>query len=191
MESGLVHRVSWNSVLNYVAADIYYEGQMKMLGYPTDAKNGTYLNSLNGFGMSANSTNKEGVWEFFLALLSEEYQESGQNEGPMGTWSYQFPVKRSGLELKFITDNKMAEYNDYWGIGDYITGVNVEIAPADRSQMDELIAIMESTPKMPDSQAILDIICEEAESYFAGGRSVSQTMDAIQSRARIYISEKQ
>lgn len=185
---GLVYRTGWQNALSYIAAEQYYNGDLKVIGYPTDQRDGIYIASLTGFGMNANSSAKEGVWEFLKALLSDDCQEG--EEGSWGMWTYQFPVKRSGLEAKFEKDNKMANYNEYWDIGAVMTGASVRIEPGDSSQLSELLSIMEKAKPMPEEQELEEIVQEEAAAYFEGQKSVSQTAEAIQLRAQIYISEK-
>ena len=54
----------------------------------------------------------------------------------------------------------------------------------------ELMAIFETATLVADSDTeILDLIREDVSAYFAGAKTLEETVDIVQSRVSIYVSE--
>lgn len=58
------------------------------------------------------------------------------------------------------------------------------------AQMDRFWRLYESTEQITGrNDALLDIIMEQADVYFAGDKSLEETAQLIQNRARLYVNE--
>lgn len=60
------------------------------------------------------------------------------------------------------------------------------------AQMDRFWRLYESTQQITGrNDALLDIVTEQADVYFAGDKSLEETAKLIQNRAHLYVSEHQ
>ncbi len=60
------------------------------------------------------------------------------------------------------------------------------------AQMDRFWRLYESTQQITGrNDALLDIVTEQADVYFAGDKSLEETAKLIQNRAQLYVSEHQ
>lgn len=60
------------------------------------------------------------------------------------------------------------------------------------AQMDRFWRLYESTQQITGrNDALLDIVMEQADVYFAGDKSLEETAKLIQNRAQLYVSEHQ
>ena len=60
------------------------------------------------------------------------------------------------------------------------------------AQMDRFWRLYESTQQITGrNDALLDIVMEQADVYFAGDKSLEETAKLIQNRAHLYVSEHQ
>ena len=58
------------------------------------------------------------------------------------------------------------------------------------AQMDRFWKLYESTEQITGrNDALLDIICEQAQPYFAGDKTLEETAKLIQNRASLYVNE--
>ena len=145
--------------------------------------------------MSSKSKYKDGVWEFLRTLIDQEYQDSLVNE--YGNWG--FPIRKASLDKQFELDMKPNYYEDEegnqieqpkttWGWDD----VSIEIMAATQEEIDTVKALITSAERIvsgnPDQQ-IINIITEEAESFFNGQKSAADVANIIQNRVQIYVNE--
>lgn len=183
------------SVQYYQFCEAKFGEPVNLIGYPTSGESGILI-SPNGTtaAMNVNSKNKEGVWEFFKFLMAEEQQENLQsaNSG--------FPIMRSVLEKQFEKDMQPEYYEDTDGTqkekpkGVWTTGssgeVTIDVYAATQEQVDSIKQMIEIAQNTQIDSKMLDIIMEEAQSYFDGQKSVEEVSALIQNRIQIYISEK-
>lgn len=138
------------------------------------------------YGMNAASKHKEGVWDFFEFLLSEEIQTEIQMED---TWAG-FPVCYTSLDkiLQYCQENPevtagiLGGFDAEFGRSDGITEEQI-------SNLKEVIA--QSEPAVGGYVTIADIIKEEAEYYFNDTKTVEEVSAIIQNRVQLYLDEQQ
>ncbi len=191
----LLLKESVTSVQQYQLYEAKFGEPINMIGYPTSGESGIMLTP-NGTAaaMNINSKNKEGVWEFFKFLMTEERQENLQSANAG------FPILRSALEKQFEEDMEPEYYEDTDGTqkempkGVWTTGstgeVTVEVFAATQEQVDKIKQMIEKAGNTEMDSKMLDIIMEEAQSYFDGQKSAEDVAGLIQNRMQIYISEK-
>ena len=191
----LLIKDSVTSVQQYQLYEYQFGEPVNLIGYPTTKESGTMIEP-NGTkaAMNVNSENKEGVWEFFRFLLEKERQENLQSANGG------FPVMRSALEKQFEKDMQAEYYEDvdgekkekpkgWWSAGKN-GEVTVEVYAASKEQTDKVREMIETAQKHHVDSKMLEIIMEEAQSYFDGQKSVQEAASLIQSRMQIYINEK-
>lgn len=158
-----------------------------LIGFPSEDRNGSSIAGNMTFAMNAKSKNKEAAWDFIKYFLSDEYQDKLE-------WG--FPVKLSSLEAQakkaqekpFWLDEKgnKVEYDEtYW-----IDNVEIKITPMTQEKIDKVNKFLKSINQVINyDNQLLNIVIEEAESYFSGQKNVKEVADIIQSRAKIYVNE--
>jgi ABC-type glycerol-3-phosphate transport system substrate-binding protein len=157
------------------------------IGMPTEEGSGSAINYETGFSISEQCQNKEAAWEFIKGFFTEEAQEED---------NYYFPVRISSLEKKeqeawknpTYTDengNEVEYYDTY-----YVNGEEVEaqpLTPEETGMIKDFLMSLDTVAGYDDS--ILNIINEEADSYFSGQKTVQEVVDIIQNRVKVYINE--
>lgn len=148
-----------------IAPDAFGENY-RFVGFP-DVGNVIYPSLC--FGISSISQNKQECWEFLRQFMTRKYNAS-----------FFMTPRRDGME---------AQINNRWA--EVVADGNDSSHPYGLKAMEEIISIAEKATIVArhDSQ-IWQIVWSEAGAYFAGQRSVEETMNLIQSRAQIYMAEQ-
>lgn len=141
-----------------------FGGDYAYAGYPSRSEDIVYFSSLTGgFSILESSENKDAAWALLRILLTSEIQDDSL---------YGFPVTAAPFEKLLSTSTKNED---------------TDFTKEDRLKLESLIAQGEA---FAQGSAISAIIGEEAENYFAGHKTLDDTIRAIQSRAMIYVSEQ-
>ena len=121
------------------------------------------------FGISSFSANKEECWAFLRQFVTREYNTQ-----------FFLSPRRDGMQ---------GQIDRAWK--EVVEDGNDRIHPYGLEAMNEIAAIIEnaSLAARHDPQ-IWQIVWPEASAYFAGQRSLEDTVDLIQSRASIYMAEQ-
>lgn len=147
-------------------------GDMVAIGYPT--QEGTPCNMLSGYGMygiSAASTHKEGAWAFIEYLASSQ---TGEN-------TYQYGIATLNSAMEDMLERAREEESNRAGYA--IPAATDEDIMQFRQLLDNAV--------IRDGELIIvnEILTEEMDICFSGGRSVEETVDVIQSRLQLYLDE--
>ncbi len=128
--------------------------------------------------INANSTRKEGAWEFICYLLGEEVQEAIDSE-------IIYPVSKAAFEklmAKELEEGRIVQDGDIT-----ITKGNYDLT---EERLDELRAILDDARFLPTRNLpILDIIYEEAADYFNGVKGIEEITAIIENRVQVYLDE--
>lgn len=132
--------------------------------------------------INAASGHKEGAWEFISYLLSEEVQVQM-------TWvDHSYPVSRNAyaaLAEREIADG-FAKKVDKGTV--YKGGIdNRELTTEIAEEFAERLEEAESVPIR--TEALLDIVLEEANHYFSGEKSKEEVIQVIENRVGLYMKE--
>lgn len=193
----LLLKESITSVQQYQLYEYKFGEPINMIGYPTSGESGTMLTP-NGttVAMNANSKNKEGVWEFIKFLLEEERQENLQSANAG------FPILRSALEKQFEKDMQPEYYEDTDGTKKEMSKgvwtsstsaenmITVDVYAASEEQVDRIRQMIETASAVRIDSQMLNIVIDEAQSYFDGQKSAEDAAALIQERMQVYINEK-
>ncbi len=154
----------------------FFQGDYEYAGFPGTSGNGSYFTdsaqySKNGYGILASSEHKEAAWDFLRLALLPENQEYGLD------LSFGIPVTKAAFEVQLekniYEDVMFPEYS------------------FTREDADKLRELVYSTEKMArQDDTLTEIISSEASAYFAGDKSLEDTVRNIQSRASIYVAEQ-
>lgn len=136
--------------------------------------------------INANSPNKEGAWELISFLMGSKAQEQ------ISRMAGQFPVNRAAYDtVKGEGRKEMAA-----GICmtlELVHGISIpetRIAEEMEGHLEALTAKIEDARFFPlETEPVLDIILEEAESYFSGMKSLEEVIDVMENRIGLYLKE--
>ncbi|WP_026895512.1 extracellular solute-binding protein [Clostridiisalibacter paucivorans] len=156
---GLLATMYMGTAKHFAKADNELNGDLKIIGFPTEEGSGSVADFQFSFGIFSDSKHKDGAWQFLRTLLEEDYQDNiAEFETPVLLSSY----------------NKMLD--------------KAEIIEEQKEEYNKIINAVTKTSSYDGT--LMGIISEEANAFFEGERSAEEVAEAIQSRARIYISEK-
>ncbi len=167
-----------NSSEDYLTAE-HENGKIYWVGRPgwEGMENEMYPDEV--FAMNSTSSNKEGAWDFLEFLLSQELQEKID-------WG--FPSREDCFE-QYLRSSYMAE--DYHA-EDFFSTFSKHNS---REMTEEDFAIIRNIVDTAVFQSwgstnpIISIVSEESSMYFSGDATVEETVEKIQSRVNLYLSE--
>lgn len=157
---------------------VYFDGraQQEAKGKVTSGvlfDDGCYAVSESGYAlaMNANSSNKEGAWEFIRFLISEESQSTD-------TDALSPPVQREAFEIWMQECVKKGESDK----------MSYDIS--EKKQAEFRKGIEEARPLPIRIVPVLDIILEEAADYFSGYKSAEEISGVINRRVQLFLDER-
>ncbi len=141
--------------------------------------------------VNGNSSKKEGAWEFLKFLLADEVQmDFAVSESnyighyfPVGKKAFEALCREHSEVINGGYDVKVFGGDDQ--ISNMVTGLT-----EDRTK--KLYEALENARTAPTrALPLLQIILEESEAYFSGGRSIEEVRDIVENRVRLYLNERQ
>ena len=127
------------------------------------------------------------------------YPTSG-GTGMMITPNAGFPIMRSALEKQFEEDMQAEYYEDVDGTkkekpkATWTSGmsgeITVDVYAATQEQVDRVRQMIDAAGVDQIDSQMLEIIMEEAQSYFDGQKSAEDVAALIQNRMQVYVNEK-
>ena len=167
-----------------------FNDEISLVGAPNSSGKSGLITPTQSFCIMDNSSNKDACWEFISEFFTKEYQESNN--------VYNIPSLKEAFEKKlddamedpyYLDENgKKVTYDNTVWIND--KEIKVEnLTQEERDFIEEYI--LSATMKMFDySSDAFSIVTEEAKAYFEGERSAEETVNIIQNRVSILISEQ-
>ena len=135
--------------------------------------------------INANSSHKEGAWEFICYLLGDEVQ--GAKDATFADSTT--PVSRKAFEEWLPWSIvKMTQWEYVNGALDYPPRFDGEEVSEER-QAEYRQMIEEARPLPVRTKFILDVILEEAQDYFDGYKSTDEVIKLINNRVQLYLDE--
>lgn len=161
-----------------------FDDPVTAVGFPCENRIGTSFVADSGFSISEKSPNKEGAWEFVRTLLLPEYQDCADK----------FPVRKDSLDkcaasaMKYDPDRII---NPLVMMGGMALSSGVAGTPALKQEdIDKVNGVIASANGiMSYNSSVLEIITEEAASYFSGSKSAEDAASLIQTRVQLYLDE--
>lgn len=168
-ENSTAGQLDRDEVLMYMGSNLMWDeklyfgdSEVKYVGIPASGGDAV-VGFFFGLAVNEQSESRDAAWEFVKSFLDEDFQMSGM-----------FPIMN-----KYVDEN-------------------IDKALESRKLEDDAEYIKERTAYLLDNcigmrdydSAIYAIIDEEAQAYFAGSRSLDDTVAIIQNRVQLYIDEK-
>ena len=196
----------FSDVSDYLQKKYYVFGgeDMTLIGYPTfddSVNSGTAMQPETMFGITNASVVADGAWQFIKRTFGDVENDHYYSHNG-------FSSARGALERTFAKEERsyyIFEENGWSGTHydeddeidlswmdeqiEMMGGVGVpgHMEPEDR---DALMAIFEGNVLVAQNdETLLDMIREDASAYFAGAKSLEETVKVIQSRVSIYVAE--
>ena len=174
------------------AAEIIMGEPVTYVGYPVSEKtaSGTVIKaSSDVWAISSTSKNKEAAWKFISRFYRISYQEEIK-EG--------LPVNKSAFE-KMCKEAMQTEYEEKKGESVPVEKARVSfegeqsipIYQISEAQADSLKKVVGGAAVFSGYDSGLHtILLEESEAYFAGDKTLDETVEIMQKRAVLYMNEK-
>lgn len=157
------------------------------IGFPTEGGQGSYVNAIQSFVLSAKSPNLDGAWEFIRYYLTDEYQKE-MNWGLSVNKQIFMEKAQEATEKPTYTDengNEVEYEETFW-----MNGEDIPMPPLTQEQVDQVVNfIMSVNQGYYYNDNVLNIINEEMGAFYSGQKSAQDTANVIQSRVQIYVDE--
>jgi hypothetical protein len=177
------------------AEHAFFDAPVTFLGYPS--KNGgtyAYINAYNEVAILSDTEYPDGAWEFVKEFM--------KYKGPMDTESSMYSKLLSVWQENMDNYAADALYDPYYI--DYSTGekvhrghatmVNNQILPLPKNTPEDNERIIELINSVTDvyrvDTDIIQIISDDADTFFRGQKSAEDTAEMIQNRVSTYLAEK-
>ena len=168
--------------------------EVSFVGYPGQEEGETYFSFQDVLGMSVQSENKEGVWQFLKMFMMLDYQGQIQDAGLINAG---IPTREDAFEMYMKTRTATEDYTDEfgveispmkydWGDGD----VEISVTPLtldEEKQFRNLVSQTHLTGYYEET--VMGIVEEESSNYFYGQQSLDKTIQVIQDRVTKYVNE--
>ncbi|MDE7365597.1 MAG: ABC transporter substrate-binding protein, partial [Ruminococcus sp.] len=173
------HTAMWNFI------NIYSKGEeCSLIGYPSDSGNGAYITvSPLAFSVCYASSEEvqQGAWEFIKLIISEDVQNEILSEVNLG-----FPINNKSFE-------KSAENSI--GTGENIVSMQgnmVDIGYFSEDEYNQLSEYINSINSISTTvyTDLNKILTDEVNVFFNSEQTIEKTVENIQNRASIMVSEK-
>lgn len=180
-----------------VFSELYQEvGGFTVLDYPSEENSGFSMKfSDSPFAITQQCEDREAAWQFIRQFFTFDYQKAMDMNDEGG-----FPTRKDALEKQFVYAQAKKKYVDSDGTrvtplrgSNTVDGKEISMRPITEEEIELVRDVIDRIGSVNDyngsSRAIGDIIREEAESYFAGDKTVEEVTEIIKSRVELYLSE--
>ena len=175
--------------IQLISALIANGGQVSFVGYPTaDGSIGSSFIPKRNLAMSSVCQDKEAAWEFLRQMILPKYDQDMIREGngplciPINREDHD-NVKRVAQSDRFVPKGR--------GFGKRPDNVRVEYHKVTDEEWERYETLVNSITRagMYDTN-IYNIVWEAAGAYFAGDKTLDETVALIQNRVTLYINEQ-
>ena len=170
--------------------DLLFNGRTSYVGYPTsDGSVGSSFepNAMHRLAISSVCRNKEAAWEFVREELLPRYNTESMKAHLSGMGSG-FPINRADYEL--MRRMRIHNGSKFFGYTVVIGSEPVELPSLPEEDVLRLEALYNSIERIDlNDNAIYDIVWEQCTPYFTGDRSLDETVQLVQNRVQLYVSD--
>ena len=196
LQSGriLLSDTSYGDVQEYQMYNLMFQEEATPIGYPTfDGSPGIFVTGNEIYGISSQSTYKDGAWAFLESVLADDKVDWGfpsrkdlLEEVFERAMTADYQLDENGEPMKDENGNPIEMPKTTWGYDDWQT----EIYAATQEEIDEIRFLIDNARLASNnSEEIFSMISEEADAYFAGQKSPQDVAKIIQSRVELYVKE--
>ena len=177
-----------------------YNGEaVNFVGYPTQTGTGNTFGLGEGLCITSACSDKEAAWSFVRQYFTEDYELSDQNYGfafnakafqkqidEAQTVTYQ--TDENGNTVKDDSGNPVVQPMISYQIDDTHT---ITYNSMSDDQLNQFMTLYKSCKTVSGSDAsVMKIVTDEAAAYFAGQKTLDETVSMIQNRASLYVAEQ-
>ena len=146
------------------------------VGYPSERREGSCIRVCGmSFALSARSDKLDGSWEFVRTFLTEDFQR----DELYGVNGSSLPIRRD----IFAERAQLAATQEGYC---FINGEFFSVPPMTQDQIDMAVDFINGLHNMAfEDEVIMNIIYEEAESFFRGQKSAEDVAGLIQNRVQL------
>ena len=150
------------------------------VGYPSESREGSCIRICGmSFALADKSDKRDGAWEFVRIFLTEDFQR----DELYGVNGSSLPIRQNIFNERA---QKAATLEGYCFINDEF----MLIPPMTPEQIDRAVDFIKGLHNMAfEDEVIMNIIYEEAESFFRGQKTAEDVADLIQNRVQLYLDE--
>lgn len=173
------------------ARSVTFGDDITLVGTPSNNGKGALLSLSNAMAVMDSSPSKDACWEFIKTFFTEDYQTNDRYSFGLPSLVSAFDKKAEDAMHKpyyIDEDGKKVEYENTY----YINGKEITIDPLTKEEKDFVVDYIKKADKMYNgyTDEIKEIIVEEVTKYFKGEATSQQTIDKLQNRVGILISEQ-
>ncbi|MDE7221310.1 MAG: hypothetical protein K2O45_17110 [Oscillospiraceae bacterium] len=170
------------------------EKRVAYVGYPTaDGSSGSVFHIPGTvLAMSSACPNKDAAWEFMGYLVRQTYSRE-QIDG-MRFWSddpirIALPVNRQNFEIGNTADIKR-DTRLYYSMEAFPGGPLIETLPPTEEDIQPFEALINNTKQIYwPNEALSDTVWDAIGPYFAGDKTLDETIQLVQNRVTLYVNE--
>lgn len=172
--------------MNYTINGSFGE-PVSYIGFPTESGQGSSVQAINEYAISAKSKHKDVAWEFLRYYLVDDYQSKLTYGLPIQKKYFKEQAQEALQRPYWVNkDGEKEYYDDYF----WMNGERIPLSPMSQEQIDEAVAMIESITKHPyENQELMNIINEDMGAFFSGQKSAQEVAETIQNRAQLYVDE--
>lgn len=168
--------------------DSLFGGRTAFVGYPVgDGSVGSSFESFHTVAISSVCRNKEAAWAYVRSSFLPHYTRSMLTKRLEGGAFYGFPINRADFELLMdLSVSPGVSYKSYTGVGE-----EIDLYPISQEDLARFEDLYNRIDKFDiGDHEMRTFIYESCAPYFAGDKSLDETVELIQSRATLYVNER-
>ena len=167
--------------------------RVAFVGYPTeDGSSGSFFNIYGTtLAMASTCQNKEVAWEFIGDLIRQAYSVGKMKEMHWDL-TLMLPINRKSYENGNTADLRITKGRMGSFLYSFPGGPNLKLEMPTTEDLRRFEELVERTKRLrwPDD-ALSDIVWEALGPYFAGDRTLDETIQLIDNRVGLYLKEQQ
>ena len=182
------------------------DGGYTLVGFPTSDRKGAYLStSFPGWSICADSSDEkqQAAWKFIRQFYTEEYQTENvvwkeEYIDDKGEKKVSYSIDNTGFCINNAARKKIAENiisgmydpdEPVYAQGHEITIDKLKLDEKDCQFIEDYIASIDRWDVDVDRE-LWQIVMDEVMAYLRGGQDIDKTIDMIQNRASLWVSER-
>ncbi len=178
----VVCSIFMNDFESVQVAKAVVNGEVSFVGYPNETgKVGSSFFAPRTLSMSSSCRYKEGAWAFLRTMLLP----GGRPTNPFWQQNKFFTNRESFEKAAQAAMSSEISHASYYG------NICVRYDKVSQEEYDQIMALYNAVDTFYRQNINLETIIEEAAgAYFAGDKSLDETAELIQNRAKLYVSEQ-
>ena len=160
------------------------------VGFPDVKGNGMSIIPENCYGISTQSAHKDKAWEFIESFFTDEWQEKI-------TPNYDFSVCSKMLDKQLEESMKIEMYTDIEGnqqeipiLTYLLAGEYIDVYAAREDDINDIKNMINGAEVIQrNKSSVINIVQEEAASYFNGQKNIDEVIEIIKSRVNLLLNE--